>query len=117
MVIRSMWRWLGAIVSLAVLLVILIILFIYSGIYNVSAIYPDSAPLAWVLGTISDNSVKRHSKEIKVPPLDNSKMIQAGFRRYHTDCVMCHGAPGIPIGDIGKGLKPDPPELKKIQVT
>lgn len=29
-------------------------------------------------------------------------------------CTICHGAPGVERGEIGKGLKPKPPDLSKV---
>jgi len=104
-------RGMGWIVGLIGAIVILAILFIYSGLYNVGADYPDSAPAAWVMSTTMERSVARHARAVKVPALDDPKMIRAGFRHYMEDCVICHGAPGIEIGEIGRGLNPDPPEL------
>lgn len=111
MVRRRVIRWFGAIIAFIAVLLVLLVGFIYSGIYNVSALYPDSAPVAWMLGTISDHSVHRHATGIKTPSLDDPTMIQAGLRHYREDCIMCHGAPGIPIGEIGRGLNPKPPEM------
>ena len=101
----------GSIIGLIVVLVVLFILFIYSGLYNVAATYPDRAPVAWVLSTTMDHSVQRHARGIKVPALDDPAMIQAGLRHYEEDCVICHGAPGVRIGEVGRGLNPAPPEL------
>lgn len=104
-------RWLGWIIGIIVVLGILKVLFIYSGIFNVAATYPDSAPVAWALSTIMDNSVKRHSRGIEAPQLDDPAMIRTGLSHYQQMCVGCHGAPGVPIGAVGRGLNPDPPEL------
>jgi mono/diheme cytochrome c family protein len=104
----------GLVIGVILALVILGALglsFIYSGIYNVAATYPDAAPVAWVLSTTMDRSVKRHAAGIKAPALDDPAMLQAGSSRYRTTCVACHGAPGVQIGDTGRGLNPDPPEL------
>lgn len=107
----------GIIAGVIIVLVvagILAILFIRSGIYNVAATYPDSAPAEWVLSNTMDNSVKRHARDIKVPALDDPAMINRGFRHYEEDCVICHGAPGTRIGEVGRGLNPKPPELTEV---
>jgi len=108
---QKLLRLIGAIIGLAVILAILIVLFINSGIYDVAATYPDSAPVAWVLSNTMDHSVERHARGIKVPALDDPAMIQAGLRRYKENCVMCHGAPGVRVGEVGRGLNPKPPRL------
>ena len=111
MVLRQIGRWVGAIIGLIVAAVILLILFVHSGLYDLAATYPDSAPVKWIMSTTMDNSVKRHARGIKVPALDDAAMIQAGAHHYRDDCQMCHGAPGVRIGEVGLGLNPKPPEL------
>ena len=84
---------------------------IYSGVYNVSAAYPDRALVSWVMGTTMDHSVARHAAGITIPPLDDPAMVRLGFQHYREMCVACHGAPGVEIAEVGQGLNPDPPEL------
>ncbi len=111
MVSRRIGRWVGWLVGVIAVVVILAILFINSGIYNVAATYPDRAPVAWVLSTTMDHSVRRHAAGIKAPALDDPAMVVTGLSHYRTMCVACHGAPGVKIGELGRGLNPDPPEL------
>jgi mono/diheme cytochrome c family protein len=92
---------------------ILGIIFIYSGIYNVSAIRPETGITKWILETTSDNSVEHHSKGIKVPDLDDSSMIKEGFARYKEMCESCHGAPGKKETELAKGLNPPAPDLSE----
>jgi mono/diheme cytochrome c family protein len=101
---------LGAVLMLAVLIVGSII-FIYSGLYNVSAINKETGIMRWVLNTTSDNSVEHHSKNISVPDLGDSLMIKEGFDHYNEMCVSCHGAPGKEESELSKGLNPHPPYL------
>ncbi|MEN6373137.1 MAG: cytochrome c [Armatimonadota bacterium] len=112
MAARQTWRWVSLIIGIIiVVVVVLAFLFIYSGVYNVAATYPDRAPVAWAIGTAADNSIKRQARGIKVPKLNDQARIQSGARDYQEDCVVCHGAPGVQIGEIGRGLNPAPPEL------
>lgn len=111
MAAKRILRLLAWIIGIIAILVILVIIFVKSGIFNVAANYPDRAPVEWALSTTMDNSVKRHAAGIKVPPLDDPSMIQMGLSHYREMCVPCHGAPGVPIGEIGQGLNPEPPEL------
>ena len=108
---RAWLAWILGLVALIVLVGAIGVAFIYSGLYNVSARWRDSAPVAWVLSTTMDHSVHRHARGIKAPPLDDPTMIEAGLSHYREDCVMCHGAPGVKIGEVGRGLNPDPPEM------
>ena len=99
----------GSIIGVIVVLGILGILFIYSGIYNVAANYPDTALAAWVFSTTMDHSVQHHAASIKTPALDDPAMVEAGFGHYRRMCAGCHGAPGI--HKMARGFNPDPPEL------
>lgn len=86
--------------------------FVYSGLYNVAATEPDSALVNWVMSTTSDQSIRSHAQGIKPPPnLADSATVSKGRYRYDELCVVCHGAPGISNGKIGRGLSPRPPSL------
>lgn len=111
MAVSRVWRWIGGIIGLLVVVVGMGLVLIYSGIINVAANYPDPAPVAWLLSTTSDHSIPRHAAGIKVPALNDPGMIQRGSVLYRGLCVECHGAPGVDIDDVGKGLNPLPPEL------
>lgn len=104
-------KWLLGIITVLVIIGIALVVFAYSGFYSVAATRPDNAPVAWFMSTTMDNSVKRHAKGIKVPALDDPKMIQTGFGHYKEMCEMCHGGPGVKPGEIERGLQPEPPEL------
>jgi mono/diheme cytochrome c family protein len=42
-------------------------------------------------------------------------VVQAGARAYvERGCVHCHGAPGLEWSKFSEGLRPDPPDLKKV---
>jgi mono/diheme cytochrome c family protein len=40
--------------------------------------------------------------------------VREGFKDYDAMSVGCHGAPGKGRGDIGKGLRPEPPNLAEV---
>jgi len=108
---RNLAKWVVGIVVAAVIVGGAGIAFIYSGLFNVSATYPDKHIVAWVMGKTMDQSVHRHAADIVAPDLNDPKMIQLGLSHYRSLCIECHGAPGVEIGATGKGLNPDPPEL------
>lgn len=92
---------------------VLALIFIYSGIYNVSAIKPERGISKWILSTTSDNSIEHYAKGIKVPDLNDSAMIKEGFEHYKEMCESCHGAPGKEETELAKGLNPHAPDLSK----
>jgi mono/diheme cytochrome c family protein len=101
----------GIIISVLVVEAILLLIFIYSGLYNVSTMLPDPAVVKWIFSTTSDISVENYSKGILVPPLNDQAMVVAGFKDYHDKCEACHAAPGVEKTEINKGLYPEPPNL------
>jgi mono/diheme cytochrome c family protein len=94
------------------ILVIGIILFLYSGAYNVSAMVPHNRLTLWMINTLKDNSIEKRSSDIKVPNnLNDTSLVKIGFEHYREMCQGCHGAPGIERNEIGQGLYPKPPNL------
>jgi mono/diheme cytochrome c family protein len=86
--------------------------FIYSGVYDVSALEPDNAIVGWALHTASDRSVDARLAGIEVPAgLDAPQAIQSGGRLFAENCVVCHGGPGLKPTAIAQGLNPQPPNL------
>ncbi len=86
--------------------------FIYSGIYDVSALHPDNLIVAWALHTTSDHSVDSRLGGIVAPPdLDKPEIIQSGAKFFGSHCVICHGGPGLLPSDVAQGLNPSPPNL------
>jgi mono/diheme cytochrome c family protein len=106
-------KFLLKIIITAVVLFLIFIVFLYSGIYNISAMVPHNRITLKVISILKDNSEEHHSKDIIAPVLTDTSMINLGFAHYNEMCVTCHGAPGIVKSDIGQGLYPKPPDLSK----
>ncbi len=104
----------GAVTVLA-LLVVGYLIFIYSGIYNISALVHHDEMTLWMMNTVKENSIKHNvDDDIKTPDLTDSSLIRMGFVHYREMCVGCHGGPGIEQNEIAKGLYPNPPMLAKV---
>jgi mono/diheme cytochrome c family protein len=88
-------------------------LFIYSGVYDVSATRPHTPPVYWALITTSRRSIQAHAaREAPEPPnLADPELVERGIVLYDSLCVVCHGAPGIAPGPVGLGLTPMPSNL------
>jgi mono/diheme cytochrome c family protein len=64
------------------------------------------------LETARVRSIEAHVAGIAVPPgLDDPARILIGTEHFAAHCAVCHGAPGVPKGDIARGLYPQPPNL------
>lgn len=102
----------GVVVTICVLIIIGIII-IYSGLYNVSAADKPSGFEKWVLGTTMDNSVEKNSENISAPDLKAPEKITEGFAHYDEMCMICHGAPGKLESELARGLNPPAPDLSE----
>lgn len=106
-----------AIASLLIATLILVLgagAVIYAGVYDVAATAPHWRATAWLLETARTRSIKAQAAGIAVPPgLDDPAKVIIGIEHYAAHCAICHGAPGVPKGDIAQGLYPPPPDLAK----
>ena len=83
-------------------------------VYNVAATSPNWPMTAWLMENARTRSIKAQAAAIQVPPgLDDPTKVLIGVTHYAAHCAVCHGAPGVPRGDIGRGLYPEPPDLAK----
>jgi mono/diheme cytochrome c family protein len=86
--------------------------FIYAGSYDVAATAPHWHITQWVMETARLRSIKTHAVGIQAPPgLGDPANILIGVEHFAAHCAVCHGAPGVPKGDIARGLYPPPPDL------
>ena len=87
---------------------------IYAGVYDIAATTPHWPVARTILEMARLRSIMAHAAGIAVPSgLDDSAKILIGVEHYAAHCAVCHGAPGVPKGDIARGLYPPPPDLAK----
>ena len=86
-------------------------LFVYSGVYNVAATSPHRQVVYWLLQTTAVRSIRSRARDIAVPDLSQPAAIARGLVLFDKNCVLCHGAPGVPPDDFAKGLEPAAPPL------
>lgn len=84
---------------------------LYSGIIDVGADDPHSAPLHAVLETARERAVAVRARDIEVPPLGSAEQMRSGAGNYAAMCVGCHLAPGVAPTELSQGLYPAPPAL------
>lgn len=108
-------RWHIALEMLALGFVLAIICgatFIYMGAYDVAATHRHWPFMEWVLDIARIRSIKSHAAGTQAPPgLDDPAKLVMGVEHFAAHCAVCHGAPGVPKGDIAKGLYPPSPDL------
>lgn len=87
-------------------------LFVYSGIYNISADEAHWSIVSKTLEVFRDRSIQRRQEDVVVPPkLDDPQLVLKGAGQYVAMCMGCHLAPGMAENDLQQGLYPQPPKL------
>src|ERR1700688_1840125 len=105
-----MARIIGTAVAVIVLIAAAGLAYLYSGAYYVGADRPHWAVTPWLLDHALERSIDAHAVSIAVPPgLDDQEKIVEGAAHFAEHCVLCHGAPGTPPGEVARGLYPQPP--------
>lgn len=89
-------------------------LFIYSGLFDVSAATRDSAFIRWALENTRKNSIQARLSEITTPDLTDINMIAKGAKAFDEICASCHGGPGTQALLGTADMNPTPPELSEI---
>ncbi|HEY2345713.1 MAG TPA: cytochrome c [Xanthomonadaceae bacterium] len=109
-------RWLVGSSAALVLAVLLVLGFVWSGVYNIGADDPHYRPTFVFMQTLRARSIRVRSADLKVPNLDDPQLILKGAGQYAAMCTGCHLAPGMRDSEIRPGLYPQPPELARVRL-
>jgi mono/diheme cytochrome c family protein len=108
-------RLLALIGVLAILAVIFKAGYFLGGFYNVAATEAEPDIVAWALTRARTASIQRHASGTPPMSLNDPAEVRNGARAFsERGCANCHGAPGVAWAKWSEGLRPDPPDLKKI---
>lgn len=107
--------WKAMAIAGAIALVLLIV-FIWSGFYNVSAHRGHFDGTTWLLDQVRKQSIRAQSASVSQPPsnLHSDDMVILGAAHYELSCAACHGAPGRPAAAITGAMLPEPPPLDNV---
>src|SRR5215216_1843342 len=112
---RCPMRFLAAIGVVAIIVAVAAAVFFFGGFYSVAATAEEPAIVKWVLVKVRQASINRYATVTPPIPLDDAATVRAGARAFSArGCVNCHGAPGVEWAKFSEGLRPDPPDLKKL---
>jgi mono/diheme cytochrome c family protein len=76
---------------------------IYAGAYDVAATEPHWPITRWIMEMARMRSIKAHAAGMTVPPgLDDPAKFPMGVEHFAAHCAVCHGAPGVPKGEIAR---------------
>ena len=104
-----------AVLALASLLIIGI--FVWSGIYNIGADDTHTKPVYSMLQMMRERSISARANKLHPPPnLNDPASIRQGAGNYNAMCTGCHLGPGMEETELSKGLYPSPPNLSKADV-
>ena len=95
---------------------IALMVFLWSGVYDVGADDPHTRPVLAMMETLRDRSIAVRSRDIAVPNLQDQALVLKGAGQYAAMCTGCHLAPGMEDSEIRPGLYPQPPDLSKTRV-
>lgn len=106
--------WRGAAFALAAAALAAVMgatLFVWFGVYDVSASAPHSNLAAWAIHATMIRSIRTRAATIHAPQRFSQAQAARGFGEYERHCVGCHGAPGVARAPWASGLTPTPPYL------
>ncbi|HEX5683814.1 MAG TPA: c-type cytochrome [Ideonella sp.] len=93
-----------------VLAVVVGVLVVTRGLYDVGATTQHTQPVYGLLETTMKYAVRVRAANI-VPPPPQPGLIARGATCYRDHCVQCHGGPGIAPGPVGMSMQPLPGPL------
>jgi mono/diheme cytochrome c family protein len=99
---------------LAIASLMIILGFVWSGIYDIGADSIHSRPVYSMLQTLRERSITAHVGKLQPPAnLNDMALIRQGAGNYDAMCTGCHLGPGIEPTELSRGLYPAPPNLSK----
>ena len=93
-----------------------VIVFVYSGAYDIGADAPHTRIVFSIMQLLRERSIEARSSGIRVPPLDDPQLILKGAGQYAAMCVQCHLTPEKKDSELRAGLYPQPPDLSRTRV-
>ena len=100
-----------AVLALASLLIVGI--FLWSGIYNIGADDTHTKPVYSMLQTLRERSITVRADKLRPPNLKDPARIRQGAGNYNAMCTGCHLSPDMAATELSSGLYPSPPNLSK----
>lgn len=88
-------------------------LFVWFGVYNISATEKHWPVTTELLEILRERSIQVRSEDITVPANLPSGYLARGAKNYAEMCAQCHLAPGISPTELHQGLYPQPPVFNK----
>ncbi len=84
-------------------------LFVWAGVFNVSAAEKHWKITTQLLEVVRERSIHVRAKDIEVLTLTDEDALTRGAKNYKAMCAQCHLAPGMEETELSLGLYPAPP--------
>lgn len=101
----------GGVVGTILVGVVVWLLVVYTGAYNVAATDQHADAVRWTLDTTLRRSVAQRADDVALPESIPRNVLAEGARHYAESCAHCHGAPGREPAEWSRGMLPEPPHL------
>lgn len=89
--------------------------FVWSGLYNISAKSDHWRPTDWIIAQLRDRSIATRADAIDVPNLKEPGLAQLGAEHFRNGCATCHGEPGLEKNPVYANMLPEPPDLSHVR--
>lgn len=96
-------------ITLAALALLAAVLFIWFGVFNISATEKHWGVTTKLLDVVRERSIETRSKDIHAPSMDAAVSLSKGAKNYAAMCAQCHLAPKMEPTELNLGLYPQPP--------
>jgi cytochrome c553 len=100
----------GALTAIAI---VAAAIFVFTGIYNVSARRDHFAVVTALLALTRERSIDARSARIDAPDLAADGMVELGAAHFEGGCAICHPRPGKMLDAIAQGMLPRPVPLSR----
>ncbi|CAA7616921.1 cytochrome c [Magnetospirillum sp. UT-4] len=104
-------RVLAGVIGVLVLLALALVGWLYTGRYDVSAGEGRTPVLHWLAETAKRQGVRHAAKAVVVPEAGAQTSVEPGALLYQSECMACHGAPGVPPRVFARSMRPAPGDL------
>jgi mono/diheme cytochrome c family protein len=84
---------------------------VVTGVFDLSATAKPSALEQRIARFLLNRSIERRAPRSTNPIPSSAAVLEEGLSHYRTNCLACHGAPGVEPFELGRGLNPPAPDL------
>lgn len=105
------FRVLGTALGAVLIALAGVVLFAWSGVYNVAASTGHFRIVDHFLRFGMENSVRARAPSTSLPPGIDENLVRLGAGHFHAGCAYCHGSPGTPVSPVAASMLPPPPVL------